>query len=190
MPRVDLNYCTEPELVEKTASGDERAFEKLYKIYNPIIYYYLRKMTRDTDLAEELLQQVFVKIWEKRSKLEADKIFTCYLYRIADNLVSDYHRKVRRDKKAMETLLGVASEIIAGPVERMISKEEDGRLQEAIRKLPPQRMNIFILCKFDGKSYEEVSNLLGISTSTISDHIVKATKSIKAHFLSSLEVSG
>jgi len=190
MPRVNLNYCTEAELVEKIASGDERAFEQLYRIYNPKVYYYLRKLTNDNDLAEELLQQVFMKVWEKRSMLNAQKLFMCYLYRMSENLVTDFYRKARRDKKAMEALLLVASELIAGPIETIISKEDDGLLQQAINKLPPQRMKIFVLCKFEGKSYEEVGALLGISTSTISDHIVKATKSIKTSLLASMNVAG
>jgi len=189
MPRVDLNYFTETELVKKVAAGNEQAFEQLYRIYNPKVYYYLRKLTKDNDLAEELVQQVFMKVWEKRGRLNPDKAFVSYLYRMSENLVMDFHRKTRRDKKAMEALLLVASELIAGPVEAIISKEDDGLLQQAINKLPPQRMKIFMLCKFEGKSYEEVSALLGISTSTISDHIVKATKSIKTSFLASMDVA-
>lgn len=179
MQNADLTSYTEPELIREIISGDERAFEQLYKNYSQKIYRNLRRLTKDESLSEELLQEVFVKIWEKRDKLDPEKSVLSFLYRVSGNLVVDFYRKSNRDRKTMEGLLTVATEIIGGPIDEMISREDDSMLYKAISSLPPQRRKIFMLCKIEGRSYEEVGGLLGISPSTISDHIVKAMKAVR-----------
>ena len=93
----------------------------------------------------------------------------------------DFFRKTARDKKMEERLSVFASADYVYIEEMMISKEKAAMLQQAIAALPAQRRQVFSLCKLDAKSYQEVSALLGISVSTISDHIVKATKFIRLH---------
>lgn len=170
---------TDQELAGLLTQGDEPAFAELYKIYSPRIYSNLKRLTKDEELAKELLQEVFFKVWEKREALNVEVSFQAYLYRISENMVRDFFRKASRDKKLMEHLVSAASEFYSTVEDLYISKENQGLFQKAIDELPPQRKKIFTLCKIEGKSYEEVSALLGVSTSTINDHIVKATKAIR-----------
>ena len=176
---VEKVSWNEDELFSHVKAGDKNAFEQLYRDHSGGIYCNLRKLTRDDELARELLQDVFLKVWEKKAAFKPDKPFRFYLFRMAKNSVADFYRKVKRDKQLLQNLQLFASEITHQPIESVAAGTEEEQLLRVIETLPPQRRKVFILCKLEGKSYEEVSHLLGITTSTIGDHIVKGTKYIK-----------
>ena len=104
--------------------------------------------------------------------------FRSYLFRIAENKVVDFFRKAARDKKLQATLIQSACEEYCHVEEGFCAKENEQILHDVINLLPTRRRQIFQLIKIEGHSYDEVSQLLSISTSTINDHIVKATKFI------------
>jgi len=172
----------EKALLLQLRSGDQRAFEVLYRSYGPRIYSRLLRLVKQETLAEELLQDVFMRIWDKRATIDPERSFRSWLYRIAENLVTDLFRRAAYDKKLLAELIKTTTELDRGTEQQLDYKEGNARLQQAIAALPPQRRKVYTLCKVEGKSYEEVSRLLGISTSTISDHIVKASRSIRTQF--------
>jgi RNA polymerase sigma-70 factor (family 1) len=171
----------EKNLLLQLKLGESHAFDLIYKHYSPKIYRNILRLAKDEKLAEELLQDVFMKIWEKRETLDVEVSFKSYLFRIAHNLVMDMFRRAAFDKNLLAHLTAVSTELYSNTDEITDLKDTRALLQEAIDALPPQRKKIYLLCKFEGKSYDEVSELLNISSSTISDHIVKATKSVKKH---------
>lgn len=169
----------ERELLSLLKQGNEQAFEKIYKSYSSRLFGNVFKMVKSETTTQEILQDVFIKIWSNRDSIDLDKSFRSYLFRIAENKVYDFFRKASRDKKIQAQLFAAATEEYEH-IETMIHKKEnDLLLKKAIDSLSPQRQQIFKLIKLDNKSYEEVSRQLGISVSTISDHIVKANKAIR-----------
>ena len=169
----------ERELLSLLKQGNEQAFEKIYKVYSSRLFGNVFKMVKSETTTQEILQDVFIKIWSNRASIDLDKSFRSYLFRIAENQVYDFFRKASRDKKIQAQLFATATEGYEH-IETMIHKKENALLlQRAIDSLSPQRQQIFRLIKLDNKSYEEVSRQLGISVSTISDHIVKANKAIR-----------
>ena len=132
-------------------------------------------------LAEELMQDVFVRLWDKRHLIEPGQPFKSYLYLIAQNLVHDFYRKVAREERLQSEMKSFSTELYLHTEEKLFLKETMEILDKAINQLPTQQKLVFNLCKIEGKSYEEVSDALGISTSTINGHIVKATKNIKEY---------
>jgi RNA polymerase sigma-19 factor, ECF subfamily len=185
--KSDLTLVDEKELVALLQKGDKSAFGELYHRYKHKLYSNLRKLVKSESEAEELLQQLFVKIWENRLSLDADKVFKAYLFRIAENLVYDFFRKVTRDKNMEARLMTIATENYSHIEESIYSKEREAIINRAVAALPPQRRHIFTLCKLEGKTYEEVSIELGISTSTVNDHIVKGTRSVREYLFLSKE---
>ncbi len=169
--------------------GDQQAFAVLYHRFSQRIYTNLRKLLKNDILAEEFLQDVFVKVWEKREQLNYEISFRAYLYRISENLVRDFFRKAARDQQMISKLIKAATELSADLHDDYILKEEKSLFSKAIESLPPKRKKIYTLCKIEGRSYDEVSQLLGISITTINDHIVKATKSIQKHITLSSELA-
>ena len=169
----------ERELLSLLKQGNEQAFEKIYKLYSSRLFGNVFKMVKSETTTQEILQDVFIKIWNNRASIDLDKSFRSYLFRIAENKVYDFFRKASRDKKIQAQLFATATEEYEH-IETMIHRKENALLlQRAIDSLSPQRQQIFRLIKLDNKSYEEVSRQLGISVSTISDHIVKANKAIR-----------
>jgi len=174
-------------LLEKLRESDCNAFTQLYKLYSKRIYLNLLKLLKVESVAEEILQEVFVLIWEKRDSIVIEQSFSAYLSKIAQNKALDFFRKLQRDRKAFEHLKTIASSDYSHIEEKIFTNETSSIFQQAINTLPPQRKQVFCLCKIEGKSYSEVSGLLGISTSTVNDHIVKATHAVKKVMLSNTE---
>lgn len=180
---VDLS---ETALLDLVKQSDQRAFRELYNRYNGKLYGNIQRMTKSSDIADDILQMVFVKLWENRLTIDIDRSFKSYIYQIAQNTVFDHFRKNARDR----ALIAIASrqreelEINESPVEKWLGEKEDKRiLRKAVDRLPPRRKEIYQLCKLEGYSYDQVSELLGISTSTINDHIVKASKTLKEYMI-------
>lgn len=174
-------HIDENELLSQLKNGNERAFESLYYKYSGGVYGNMLRFVKSPAIAEELLQDLFQRVWEKRSSIDPNKSFKSFLFTIAKHLVYDFFRREvkRRDMEAY--LIAVSSTSYTHIAEALATKETVREIERALEQLPPKRKLIYTLCKIEGKSYEEVSRLLGISTATISDHIVKATKSVKNH---------
>lgn len=184
MPFEHVINDEEQILLSKLKEGDERAFEQIYQLYSERIYGRLIRLLKDEEQANSILQDVFLRIWERKAQIDVDKTFKAYLYKVAENFVYDYFRKLARDKKMQVRLREVVSEYYKHTEEDIFKKENEMLIEEAIQLLPPQRQRVFQLCRIEGKSYEEVSQLLGISTSTVSNHLVKGTKSVRNYVLS------
>ena len=179
-----VSQSDESQLLLLIKQGDTCAFEKLYRTYSPMLYSNVLRMVKFPETAEEIIQEVFMKVWERREQVDTEKSFKSYLFTIAKHLVYDFfHRQVKQ--RRLETdLIAVSTELFRH-VEEVISRKETAHaIEQAISKLPRQRKLVYTLCKIEGKSYEETARLLGISVSTISDHIVKATKILQASPLS------
>jgi RNA polymerase sigma-70 factor (ECF subfamily) len=172
----------EKELLAQLLLGNQQAFEIIYNQYSARLYGNLLKMVKSDAEAQEILQDVFLKVWTNRQQIDIEQSFRAYLFKIVENKVYDFFRKAARDKKRAAHLMATASAGYMHIEEMLLTKENASLLGKAIESLPPQRQQIFRLCKLEDKSYKEVSELLGISVSTISDHIVKATKSIRLYF--------
>lgn len=175
--KLYLNTSTEKDLVMLLLQDNEAAFEELYHLYSNRLLGYLLKLVKSETVAAELLQDTFVKLWNNREKIDPEQSFRSYLFRIAENCVYDFFRKAARDKKLQSALIHSACEY-SHIEENVFNKENEQLLQQAINSLPPKRRQVFQMVKMEDRSYEEVSRLLNISTSTVNDHIVKATKTV------------
>lgn len=184
-----LSPKDEKEMVLQLRNGDSHAFGFLYRSYKRQIYAKLKKLLHSEEMAEEVLQEVFFKLWLNRDKLDTEQSFSSYLYRIAANLVYDHFRKSTLDIKMQQHFIAAGSELYDHIEEHINYKESQELINRAIESLPPKRQEIFRLIKLEGKTYEEVSRLLNISNSTIQDHIVKATRVVKAQVLGTQETA-
>lgn len=161
-------------------NNDHYAFQILYDSYSAQLYSNLLRIVKDTDTAQDLLQLAFVKVWEKRHLIDPEKDFLAYLIQISRNLAYDHFRKVAVERKLENYLLSVTDEAYCHIEEELVYKESNQLFLDAVAKLSPQRKQVFTLCKMEGKSYHEVGDLLNISKSTISDHLLKSNKFIRA----------
>jgi RNA polymerase sigma-70 factor (ECF subfamily) len=174
-------YSDELSLLADLKSGGEAAFNYFYDKYSLQLYRKLLKMVQADVIAEELLQDLFMKIWEKREQIDPEQPFKSYLYRIAERIVYDYFRKLAREAKASDFIKTNSTEIYEQFDSGGLESELRNKVQNAIARLPEQQRAVFNLCKIEGKSYEEASALLGITVGTINTHITRATKTIKGY---------
>jgi len=172
----------EKELLIKLLEGNQHAFEEIYRLYSPRLFGKLIKLVKSEAHAQEILQDVFLKVWEYKTSIDPEKSFRSFLFKIAENKAYDFFRKAARDKNLESELINAVKDHNNSVDEFLPADQNLDILEKAIESLPPQRQQVFRLCKLEGKSYKEVSELLGISVSTISDHIVKGTKSIRQYF--------
>ncbi len=176
------NLCNEKQILLELSKGNEKALKKLYEILGPRIYSKLCRLLKSEVIAEEVLQDVFLTIWNNRNKLKLEKSFYSYIFCIATNKCYDYFRAMKRNKKLLSDL-NLLSNYTELSEEGVHDKGNYEILHDAIELLPPKRKIIFKLCKIECKSYEQISLELGVSFSTISDHIVKANRFIKNHLI-------
>lgn len=172
-------YNEKKILWEKLKDGDLDAFNFVYKTYAPKVYIRLIKLVKDRTIAEELLQDVFIRIWRNRSKIDVSRGFVSFINHIADNLAIDLFRKIQRDKKLQIEIWASAVDLYYHTEEYIISKEAKQILENAINSLSPRKKEILILNKIHNKSYKEIADDLNISISTVSNQLVSAIKDIK-----------
>jgi RNA polymerase sigma-70 factor (family 1) len=170
----------ENEILIRLKQGDSQALAEIYRLYNPRLYGRILLLVKSVPQTEEILQDVFIKVWEYRASINIEKSFGAFLFKIAENKVYDFFRKVIRNKKLEAEYIALATIDYMALQEFTEDDEKAVLLETVIKALPPQRQQVFRLCKMEGMSYKEVSEYLGISLSTISDHMVKATKAIRS----------
>jgi len=163
------------ELFERVAHGDEEAFTTLFFHYTKKLFPFLLKKLRSDELAEELLQDIFLKLWIYRERLTGMESPESYLFRITANRVSDYFRGEHK-KKQMQFSGALSDEDPADdPLEPMDIREARRILEEGVRALPEQRRKIYNL-KQAGYHYREIADQLDISPNTVRNQLVNANR--------------
>lgn len=169
----------EQELLTDLKKGNQAAFNHFYQIHSRIVYGRLKALVHDHEVAQELHQDTFLKVWQRRATLDPAVPFRAVLMRTAKSLAIDYFRKALRDKELRAVLISRATELYDHLDHLMDFNDANNNLEAAIAKLPPKRKAIFIAIKVDGNSYEKVALELGVSLSTVKDHMAKAMKFLK-----------
>lgn len=155
---------------------DKESFCKLYKDYQQVLFKKLLLLLDYHEVVKDIVQEVFMKIWVRRKYIKADASLKTYMYKIGHNMIVDYYRSLgRKQRFSFITFSDNHTDDDKMFVEDCLLK-----LEGVINKLPPKRKRVFELCKFEQKSYEEAGEILKVSPSTISDHIVKAKQFIKS----------
>lgn len=172
----------EHRLLQALQQGQPHAFLELYNVYHPALYQYVLRFVKSPAIAQDVLQDVFLKIWEIRERINPDLSFKAYLYRISRNSVFKLMKQMAGDESLRLRVLQQFGESVADADLKLCWQQYEGILQAAITRLPPQRQKVFRLCREEGKSYEEVATELNISRHTVKEHMVLAMKSIKEYF--------
>lgn len=159
--------------------GDKKAFEQVYRSYSEKVFKRLLYVLKNEDDAEELLQNVFVKFWTNRAIVDVNRNVANYLMRIADSMAIDLLRRNIHSQVVYDQLSRREDNLTDSVEDSFVHKEEWKILEKAVNLLPPQRKLIFTLCKIEGRTYAEVSQMLQISPATISNHLVLAMKQIR-----------
>lgn len=167
-------------LVARLKASDKQAFNELYEKYSLGLFQLILKMVRNRSTAEELLQNTFVKVWDNRLTLDTAHSFRAWIFKIAQNEVYTYYRKVAKNQKIQEQLYNSFDELYHIDLEPDLKSKQLDLLTRALGSLSERKRQIFELCKLQRKSYDEVAELLNISPSTVSNLMVRSNQQIRA----------
>lgn len=170
------------ELVKRLKASDHDAFKTVFNTWQGTIFNFLLFKTKDPDLAEDLLQEVFLKLWNVRSRLNENQSLKNYLYTIADNLVLNvirHDKVVAKHRSDADVVIFTNTE---NPEFMLQEKEWKSRLENAIASLPEKQRIVFLMSRLEDLSYQEIADRLSISIKTVETHMVKALKQLRENF--------
>ena len=159
-------------ILKKVVEGDEKAFAQLYNKYRKPPLRFCTSILKDEDEAENMLHEVFIKIWERRAQINPERNFHSYLFTCLRNMAFDYLKEMDKNHQLRQQYL-----------ERMESYREDdreeeekqlARLRQAVNGLSEKRKRILLLSVHEGRSYQEIAEMLRISKNTVKNQLVKA----------------
>lgn len=155
--------------------GNAADFTRIYTRYHPLLFGIARSYLDDPAVASDMVQDVFLKLWNKRSELKIDDLRS-YLFGMVRNRCMDHHRS-KKQTDELHTAESIESgEEANHPIE---AKQTGKQLNEMIRALSPQCRTVFLLVRFEGLPYKEVADILNISPKTVENHMGRALKVLR-----------
>lgn len=176
------SLLSENELLARVAEGDKHAFGVLFEERQQLIFNIAYKLTKSRTNSREIVQDVFLKIWNRREDLPALDNFGAYINRMARNQSIDALRLIARE--ALRTVELQEDQLTKGDfqTEEALQFQETGRiLHRALESLSPQQRKVYQLCHEQGLKYEEAAKALGLSPGTVHTHMKQALKNIRAY---------
>lgn len=165
--------------VSKIKDGDATAFRELFYTYKDALFGYACKLSRSAELAEEAVQEVFMKVWIHRQQLDPAQSIQSYLYTATRHCIFNILKKAALDEKLKKAVF-YQQPVFSNNTEEYLATSELQRVKKIVLdQLPPQRKLIFCLSRIEGLSHEEIALKLGISKNTVKDQIVKASRFLK-----------
>jgi len=171
------------KLIKEIKSGDEKAFEEVFRLYYGPLLNMGRGLTRDEQLAEEQVQEVFVRLWEKRETLKDDlKLFPYLLTSVRNRCYN-----LTRNNQVAQKYVNFQQKQYQDEILHYDYENEDDetivKIHAAIENMPEKCQEVFKLSRFEGLSHKQIAEKLSISVKTIENHITKAMKLLKNELL-------
>jgi len=176
---------TDKELAVLIRSGDITAFDKIYKRYSNRLYIFVFGILKSQKDAEDIIQEVFIKVWDKRDKINEYLSFQSYLFTISHNTTINIIRKKLKETEFVSQLKSLQNPTEESSNETEIEyKELKERLKNTINKLPQRQQQVYSLSRNEELSYKEIADKLDISVNTVENHMVKALKFVRENMSS------
>ena len=166
-------------LLIRLSEGDETAFVKIYNQYRHKTYTYAYQLSKSADTADEIVQEVFIRIWQKRAQINTDLSFNAYLRKITLNHVLNHLKKVARQKSLQEEVFQLIGISNSHTEDQLQEKELRKVYTDAIARLPAQKKLIYQMSRTEELSHEEIAVKLDISKNTVKNHMVEASRFIR-----------
>ena len=182
------------DLFHAHARGDKNAFEQLYKLYFPRLYAFSFKIINDNSLAKDLVQNVFIKIWESPESVNIENP-EAFIYQMVRNACLNYIRHLKvvdnLKSKVKDHYLGEELyyiDMVGNKPYILIEKELEGRIRDVMNSLPEKCLAVFRLSRINGLKNREIAEQLGISIKAVEKHISKALQIYRDNFSDYLQI--
>jgi len=173
----------EEKLIGLLKQGDKDAFTRLYEMYWRQVYNFSRLYLTNQSAAEEVVQEVFVKIWESHDFIKEGENFKGLLFIITRNLIFNQHRKSVNEDFYKISVLSAMENTSFNLEEEIEAKNLSEYIDQLIEELPPRRREIFNLSRKEQKSYKEIAEILQLSEKTVENQISEALKYLRKNML-------
>lgn len=174
------DYHIERKILEQVSNGNQQAFQTLFSEYYDRLFHYIYGFIKSKQITEELVMDVFLKIWLGRDIILQIKKFDSFLFRVAHNKSIDFLRSVARDPEFRDLL---SEQIQLANTDQadssILLQEYEIKLREAISLLSPQRKKVYQLSREEDMTHDQIAARLNLSKNTINNHIVEAQKFIR-----------
>lgn len=181
---------SESQWIQKIRSGDAKAFEELFLIYCQLLIHFVHRYVRDTQIAENIVQDVFLKIWMNRSDLNPSLNIKTYLYTAVKNRALNHLRHADVEHRNAENLRSM-NYPVRTPEDEWHEQELKASVQKAIEELPEKCRIIFSMSRFDSLTYAEIAEIQDISIKTVETQMGRALKTLRKrliHLLSAVSL--
>lgn len=173
-----VQYKDELEIVEKIRTGDEYAYRDLFKTYYKTLVKNARRFVQDTQIAEDIVEDVFLNIWNKRAQLNITVSVKAYLFQMVRNHSLNY-LKGKKLAPADEFYLNISLKSNISADEEVNVNEIKEHIQKAIAELPDRSRSVFTMHRYDNLKYSEIAEALKITEGTVETHMVRALKFLR-----------
>jgi RNA polymerase sigma-70 factor (ECF subfamily) len=162
--------------------GDKNAFEFIYKKFHQRLFTFCNKLMLNSDDADDVVQRVFITLWEQREKVHIEKTLTGYIYALARNIAYNDLKQAIHKTTAYELYVNSKDSYLDIEKDEVLFKELIGVLNDLIEQLPPQRRLIFRLNRFYKLTYRTISQKLNITENTVDTQIRRALDFLRKRF--------
>lgn len=169
------NSYNEQTCLSRIAKGDKEAFSALVNCYKDHIYTIAIRLTRSRSLAEDVVQEIFLKVWVRRETLLEINHFPAYLNSMVQNKVFTLLRQIAVERERLKKIDSNGSY----DNDTILQKEYEAVLFNAVRQLPPRQQEVYELIKGKGLKREEAAQVLNISAETVKYHLAQAVRSVR-----------
>ena len=166
------------DYIENIRQGNHKSFEIVFKLWHKKIYGYYLKKTASGDLAEELTQLAFIKLWRFKHTLSEDFPLDVQLFKIAKTTLLDYFKRIANEERNLSLY---KENILNTSEEQALQFDTNKQLEVVLNCLPPTRKKVFVLNRLQGYSYKEIADQLSISPRTVEKHISLAIKQLNGY---------
>lgn len=180
---------SDKELVLRIQKDDMIAFYNIYERYSKRLFGFVLKYIKLEVDAEEIVQEVFVKIWESRNKIDAYSSFETFLFTIAYNSTMSLLRKRVREKKYVDHIKAIQIRNAPTLIEEIHFNELNEKLQSLLNDLTPRQKEIFHLSREEGLTHDEIARKLNISVNTVKKHMNNTLTFLKSHLNNGLIIN-
>ena len=168
----------EKEIFDKIQGGDTKAFDIVFTSYYPILCIYAKDLLKASEIAEEVVQEVFFRIWEKRTSLHIPENIASYLYRAVHNESLNVCKNIEHENN-IKNKLSSGSKQAVNFNDPLVNKELIEKLDKAIDELPGKSKEIFKISRQESLSHKEIAEKFGITVKGVEFHITKALKILR-----------
>ena len=169
----------EKELLRLASRSDTAAFTAIFHHYKHKLYSYTFRLTGSSQLSEDIVQDVFMKLWKDHELLAGVDNFGGYLFKMSKNHVVNHFKRIAHETLIMAEILHYLPTEYNNTQEIIDVNEAQGILNEIVEKLPAQQKAVYNLSREKGLSHEEIAKILAISPNTVKNHIVQAMATIR-----------